>query len=57
MDEEGKAMLNFIVITFMLIGAIICALSYESIIREKHNCQIEGMRANRTVLEIKEICQ
>jgi len=57
MDEEAKAVLSFIVTTFVLIGAIICTLSYESSAREKHNCQIEGMRANRTVVEIKEICQ
>lgn len=57
MDEEAKAVLIFVTVTFMLIGGIICALAYDSDNRQKHDCQIEGMRANRTVLEIKEICK
>lgn len=57
MDSITKVFLMLIAATFIIFAALICDLSYQSDNRVKRNCQIEGMRANRTVAEIKEICQ
>ena len=57
MDEIANMFLMLIAATFIFLVAFICVLSYQSDNREQRTCQIEGMRANRTVLEIKEICK
>ena len=57
MDEIANMFLMLIAATFIFLVAFICVLSYQSDNREQRACQIEGMRANRTVVEIKEICQ
>ena len=57
MDEVTKAFLILIAATFIFFGLLLCMFSDQNNSHEKKNCQIEGMRSNRTVLEIKEICQ